>query len=56
MRLRDSISNRVLLLDGATGSVLMSGNNDALCLTNPEAVRNLHRRYLEAGADIRSGR
>ncbi len=40
------------MLDGATGSVLMSGNNDALCLTNPEAVRNLHRRYLEAGADI----
>lgn len=50
--LRESLLHRVLLLDGGTGSVLMSGNNDALCLHSPDAVRNLHRRYLEAGADI----
>ena len=52
MSLRESLQKRILLLDGGTGSVLMSGNNDALCLTQPDAVRNLHRRYLEAGADI----
>ena len=52
MSLRDSLQKRILLLDGGTGSVLMSGNNDALCITQPEAVRNLHRKYLEAGADI----
>ena len=52
MTLRESLHRRILLLDGGTGSVLMSGNNDALCLTKPEAVRNLHRMYLEAGADI----
>ncbi len=52
MTLREVLSKKILLLDGATGSVLMSGNNDALCLTNPEAVRDLHRKYLEAGADI----
>ena len=50
--LRESLQKRILLLDGGTGSVLMSGNNDALCITQPEAVRNLHRKYLEAGADI----
>ena len=52
MTLRESLRQRILLLDGGTGSVLMSGNNDALCLSNPDAVRDLHRRYLNAGADI----
>jgi len=28
------------------------GNNDLLCLTKPEVIRNIHREYLEAGADI----
>src|SRR4030043_2459596 len=28
------------------------GNNDLLCLTNPEIIRNIHKEYLEAGADI----
>ena len=30
----------------------LKGNNDVLCLTRPEMVRSVHRRYLEAGADI----
>ena len=30
----------------------LRGNNDLLCLTRPEAVADVHRRYLEAGADI----
>lgn len=30
----------------------LKGNNDILCLTYPEAVANIHRQYLEAGADI----
>lgn len=50
--LREALSHRILLLDGATGSVLMHGNNDELCLTAPERVSQLHRQYLEAGADI----
>ncbi len=25
---------------------------DILCLTQPEAIENIHRQYLEAGADI----
>ncbi len=28
------------------------GNNDLLCLTRPDVVSDIHRRYLEAGADI----
>ncbi len=30
----------------------LQGNNDILCLTQPELVREIHRAYLEAGADI----
>lgn len=30
----------------------MKGNNDLLCLTRPDVVRDIHRKYLEAGADI----
>ena len=31
---------------------LMKGNNDILCLTRPDVIEDIHRRYLEAGADI----
>ncbi len=31
---------------------MMKGNNDILCLTRPDVVSDIHRRYLEAGADI----
>lgn len=30
----------------------MKGNNDLLCLTKPDVIADIHRRYLEAGADI----
>jgi 5-methyltetrahydrofolate--homocysteine methyltransferase len=30
----------------------LKGNNDLLCLTNPAHIQNIHRQYLEAGADI----
>ena len=30
----------------------MKGNNDVLCITRPDVVADIHRRYLEAGADI----
>lgn len=28
------------------------GNNDLLCLTRPDVIEEIHRKYLEAGADI----
>ncbi len=31
---------------------LLKGNNDLLCLTRPDVIADIHRRYLEAGADI----
>jgi 5-methyltetrahydrofolate--homocysteine methyltransferase len=30
----------------------LKGNNDLLCLTRPEIITEIHRSYLEAGADI----
>ena len=30
----------------------LKGNNDLLCLTRPDVVSEIHRKYLEAGADI----
>ena len=28
------------------------GNNDLLCLTQPKVIQDIHRRYLQAGADV----
>jgi 5-methyltetrahydrofolate--homocysteine methyltransferase len=30
----------------------IKGNNDLLCLTQPQIIKEIHRKYLEAGADI----
>jgi len=30
----------------------LKGNNDLLVLTQPEAIKEIHKKYLEAGADI----
>jgi 5-methyltetrahydrofolate--homocysteine methyltransferase len=30
----------------------LKGNNDLLCLTQPQIIREIHGKYLEAGADI----
>ena len=32
--------------------VSLTGNNDVLCLTAPKVIGNIHRQYIEAGADI----
>ena len=55
-QLQDLLVQRMLVLDGATGTMLLDraagGSVDALCLSAPDAVRDLHRAYLAAGADI----
>lgn len=33
-------------------SCLLKGNNDLLCLTQPDVIAAIHREYLDAGADI----
>jgi 5-methyltetrahydrofolate--homocysteine methyltransferase len=30
----------------------VKGNNDLLCLTQPQIIKGIHKQYLEAGADI----
>ncbi len=73
MTLQEIIKDRILVLDGAMGTMiqqyglteddfrgdrfvdvpgLMKGNNDILCLTRPDVIQDIHRKYLEAGADI----
>jgi 5-methyltetrahydrofolate--homocysteine methyltransferase len=52
MTLREAFNDRILLLDGAMGSLLMKGNNDYLSLTDPDAILDIHRRYIAAGADV----
>ncbi len=32
--------------------ILQKGNNDLLCITQPEIIKEIHREYLEAGVDI----
>ncbi len=32
--------------------ILQKGNNDLLCITQPEIIKEIHREYLEDGADI----
>jgi 5-methyltetrahydrofolate--homocysteine methyltransferase len=62
----EELEERVLVLDGATGTALqaedlgpddfggpdLEGCNENLCRTRPDVVERIHRRYLEAGADI----
>jgi len=33
-------------------TISLKGNNDLLSLTQPEAIKEVHRKYFEAGADI----
>src|SRR5213593_1472180 len=65
-RLRALLAERILVLDGATGTYLQGrdlgpadfggeayeGCNEHLVLTRPDVVREMHEGYLAAGADI----
>lgn len=64
--LHEVLAERILLLDGATGTALqacdlhaedfggpnLEGCNENLVFTRPDVVLDIHRKYLEAGADI----
>src|SRR5438309_9524391 len=65
-QLEDALTSRVLILDGAMGTMLqarkpttadyggpgLEGCNEHLCRTHPEWILDVHRAYLDAGADI----
>lgn len=64
--LREVLAERILVLDGATGSALqerhltaedfggpaLEGCNENLVLTRPDVVADLHASYFDAGADM----
>ena len=71
--IKQIIKERVLVLDGAMGTMIQSynleeedyrgkrfcdfdnslkGNNDLLSITRPEIIKEIHKAYFEAGADI----
>jgi 5-methyltetrahydrofolate--homocysteine methyltransferase len=72
-KLYKAIQERILLLDGAMGSLIQTykleeedyrgerfknfhmpikGNNDILSITQPDIIKEIHAKYLEAGSDI----
>ena len=73
MKLVDILKERIVILDGAMGTMIqkhnlqeedyrgerfkdfhtsLKGNNDLLVLTQPQIIKNIHREYLAAGADL----
>lgn len=58
MSLLEILGRRVLLLDGAMGTELMRAglepgrSPDSWNLERPDAVRDIHRRYFDAGSDL----
>ena len=64
--LRRLIAQRIVVLDGATGTSIqgmnlhagyfggpsLDGCNENLVVTSPDKISELHRSFLEAGADI----
>jgi 5-methyltetrahydrofolate--homocysteine methyltransferase len=64
--LEEALAERVLVLDGAMGTALqerhldaedfggpsLEGCNEHLVFTRPDVVADIHRGYLEAGADV----
>ena len=66
LALREILRERILVLDGAMGTMLqqenlaaadfggahLEGCNENLNITRPDVVLGIHRKYLKAGADI----
>ena len=66
LALRELLRERILILDGAMGTMLQQANltaedfggpdlegcNENLVMTRPDVVVEIHRKYLHAGADI----
>src|SRR6187551_3443678 len=44
--------DRILVMDGAMGTMIPSPQKDSLNRTSPEWIQSIYRQYLLAGADI----
>jgi len=65
-RLQEELQKRILILDGAMGTMIqqadlheddfggpeLDGCNEMLVLTRPDVIQSIHEQYLAAGADI----
>ncbi len=65
-RYLQAVSERAILFDGAMGTSIQKydlsnedfggaqyyGCNDYLCITRPDVIAQIHRSYIEAGADV----
>src|ERR671936_3179720 len=66
LRLREALSRRILVLDGAMGTMIQAGGlsaadfggpqyegcNEHLNLTRPDVIEQIHAAYFDAGADV----
>ena len=61
MSIEEAIQGRILVLDGAMGTMIQRqappeadwhGNPEMLNFTRPELIRGIHEAYIDAGADI----
>ncbi|MBC8279442.1 MAG: homocysteine S-methyltransferase family protein, partial [Chloroflexi bacterium] len=64
--LKSALAQRLLVMDGAMGTAIQNKNlgpedfggeeyegcNEYLLITNPDVIEDIHRAYLQAGADI----
>jgi len=64
--IKEELQKRILIIDGAMGTMIQNANlspedfggeeydgcNEYLNIVNPVVIENIHRGYLEAGADI----
>ncbi|MGN9164232.1 homocysteine S-methyltransferase family protein [Tissierellaceae bacterium HCP3S3_D8] len=58
MDIRGELKNRILIFDGAMGTMLQSSGlklgelPEVLNITSPEAIIDIHRSYIDSGSDI----
>ncbi len=57
-RLEEKLQDHIVIFDGATGTefykrdFFINNSYEGLCLTNPKVVSEIHRSYVEAGAEV----
>ena len=58
LKIQKMIRQGLVILDGATGTELQAQgmpegvSPELFCIKNPQAIKSVHRGYLDAGSDI----
>ncbi len=64
MKLIEQLNNKILVLDGATGTAIQKYNLEDSCflgnkgcneifnITKPEVIKEIHLKYIESGAEL----